>query len=165
MEQRYAKSFVFWCSVVPSFASVPYFIYKIFGGFPLLSYFCNVKRCITILFTAVLAILCLNVCLYAVEKRHVARVDSPRVHRMLDVAKPHREIPINSRQMASSVFPVRMVVKGSALCVTSEYSQILPIYTRGGSFYMAMRLNKGLNWLNGLPRGRYLINYKQISIP
>lgn len=86
-------------------------------------------------------------------------------HSFFDTSKKQREISIDSRQMASSAFPVRMVVKGSSLCVTSDYSQILPIYTRGGSFYMAMRLNKGLNWLNGLPRGRYLINRQQISIP
>ena len=101
----------------------------------------------------------------AIDKRPAVRVDSVRTHHVLDLGKKSREISIDNRQMATSTFPVRLTVKGSALCVTSDYSQILPIYTRGGTFYMAMRLNKGLNWLNGLPRGRYLINRRQISIP
>ncbi len=107
----------------------------------------------------------MSLALQAVDKRPVVRVDSVRTHRVIDLGKKPREISIDNRQMATSTFPVRMTVKGSALCVTSDYSQILPIYTRGGTFYMAMRLNKGLNWLNGLPRGRYLINRRQISIP
>lgn len=66
--------------------------------------------------------------------------------------------------MAVSTFPVDIQIKGRALCVKSDYSQLLPIYTRGGTFYMAMRLNKGLNWLNGLPRGHYVINHKSFDI-
>ena len=48
--------------------------------------------------------------------------------------------------------------------IQSEHSQILPIYRQNGSFYMVMRLNKGVNWLNGLPRGRYFINNRPIAI-
>ena len=101
----------------------------------------------------------------AADWRTSVRMDSARNRRIIDIGKKPVEISIDSRQMATSAFPVRLTVKGSALCVTSEYSQILPIYKRSGSFYMAMHLNKGLNWLNGLPRGRYLINHKQVSIP
>ena len=84
---------------------------------------------------------------------------------MLKNLDQSKENSMRGRRLASSTFPVRLKVHGSSLCVTSEYSQLLPIYTRGGRFYMAMRLNKGLNWLNGLPRGRYLINNQAISIP
>ncbi len=95
------------------------------------------------------------------------RVDSVRIHRgsMLKNLDQSKENSLHGQRLASSTFPVRMKVQGSALCVTSEYCQLLPIYTRGGTFYMAMRLNKGLNWLNGLPRGRYLINNQPICIP
>ena len=67
--------------------------------------------------------------------------------------------------MASSASPVQLKVKGSSLLIISNCAQLLPIYTQGGSFYMAMRLNKGENWLGGLPRGRYIINHRRISIP
>lgn len=71
----------------------------------------------------------------------------------------------HQRKLATSTFPVTIWVKGRSLCVMSDYNQLLPIYTRGGTFYLAMRLNKGVNWLNGLPRGQYLINHQPIVIP
>lgn len=129
-------------------------------------YFCNVKWTVNILLAALAGVFFLMPASATDDKRpRVVRADSVRAQRLIDVSKKPRELSIDSRKMATSTFPVRMVVKGSSLCVTSDYSQILPIYTRGGAFYMAMRLNKGLNWLNGLPRGRYLINRQQISIP
>lgn len=104
---------------------------------------------------------------------HSTRCDSARTERQVGrnrtpkvAVKPKsKDGAVLSQQMASSTFPVRMQVRGSALCVTSDYCQLLPIYTRGGTFYMAMRLNKGLNWLSGLPRGRYLINNQSVVIP
>lgn len=103
----------------------------------------------------------------ATDDKRCAKADSSRVHGvvMTDKKVKGREASLSGSRMASSTFPVHMKVKGGALCVTSDFSQLLPIYTRGGTFYMAMRLNKGLNWLNGLPKGRYLINNQPISIP
>ena len=67
-------------------------------------------------------------------------------------------------RMGQSAYPVRLVVKGHSLRVTSKYEQVLPIYTNNGTLYVAMQLNPGVNWLNGLPRGRYRINNRTISI-
>lgn len=75
------------------------------------------------------------------------------------------ESGVYTRRMASSAFPVQLLVRGSSLLVVSDCSQLLPIYTQGGAFYMAMRLNKGQNWLGGLPHGHYIINNRRISIP
>lgn len=66
--------------------------------------------------------------------------------------------------MSTSHRPVQMQVVGRALKVHSPESQMLPIYTSDGTFYIVMRLNKGTNWLSGLPRGKYLINNRQIII-
>lgn len=67
-------------------------------------------------------------------------------------------------RMTVSAYPVRMYVDGRVLRIHSDYNQILPIYTQSGSFYMAMRLSKGTNWLSGLPRGRYFINNRLLTI-
>lgn len=72
------------------------------------------------------------------------------------------EVP--GRKMATSAFPVKLTVKGNSLRVKSEHNQMLPIYTQGGSLYMNMQLTRGVNWLNGLPRGRYRINNRTIRI-
>lgn len=69
-----------------------------------------------------------------------------------------------SRKMSTTAFPIELKVDGNVIRISSKHNQILPIYTRGGSFYMAMRLNKGTNWLNGLPRGRYYINNRLVTI-
>lgn len=68
------------------------------------------------------------------------------------------------RKMSNSVYPVQMHVVGSAVRVESPDNQILPIYTHSGAFYLIMRLNKGTNWLNGLPKGKYFINNRLITI-
>lgn len=68
------------------------------------------------------------------------------------------------RKMSTSAYPVQMNVVGGALRVQSPENQILPVYTGTGSFYLFMRLNKGVNWLNGLPRGRYFINNRLVII-
>ena len=67
-------------------------------------------------------------------------------------------------RMAHSAYPVQLFVRGRSLKVTSRYEQILPIYTKSGTLYIAMQLNPGVNWLHGLPRGRYRINNRTINI-
>lgn len=68
------------------------------------------------------------------------------------------------RKMSHSAYPVQLHVVGTSVRVQSQESQILPIYTDNGAFYLIMRLNKGTNWLNGLPEGRYFINGRLITI-
>ncbi len=72
------------------------------------------------------------------------------------------EVP--STRMMHSAYPVKMRVIGRSLRISSKYQQTLPIYTQGGTLYLAMQLSPGVNWLNGLPRGRYRINNRTISI-
>lgn len=71
---------------------------------------------------------------------------------------------LSVRRMSTSAYPVQMLVVGRAVRVQSPENQVLPIYTSTGGFYMVMRLTKGTNWLNGLPRGRYFINNRTITI-
>ncbi len=73
------------------------------------------------------------------------------------------EVKVRNK-MATSSYPVQLDVVGNAVRVQSPQSQILPIYTANGTFYVFMRLNKGVNWLNGLPRGRYFINNRLLVI-
>lgn len=68
------------------------------------------------------------------------------------------------RKMSTSAYPVQLNVVGGAVRVQSPENQILPVYTANGAFYLFMRLNKGVNWLNGLPRGRYFINHRLVII-
>lgn len=68
------------------------------------------------------------------------------------------------RKMSNSAFPVQITKMGNALKIQSDHNQILPIYTQSGAFYMVMRLTKGTNFLSGLPRGRYFINNRIVSI-
>ena len=67
-------------------------------------------------------------------------------------------------RMTQSLYPVKLTVKGRSLRITSKHEQVLPIYTQGGTLYVAMQLTPGVNWLYGLPRGRYLINNRSINI-
>lgn len=68
-------------------------------------------------------------------------------------------------KMLNSAFPVTVQLKGNRLCVTSKYVQLLPVYNEKGVFYGMFRLNKGTNWIGGLPKGIYYINNRKISIP
>ncbi len=68
------------------------------------------------------------------------------------------------RRMSLSAYPVEVKQMGRALSIKSNNNQILPIYTESGVLYMVMRLSKGTNWLNGLPRGKYFINNHPISV-
>ena len=64
----------------------------------------------------------------------------------------------------SSVYPVDIKKKGSSLLVTSRHSQMLPVYKDNGVFYGLFRLNKGTNWISGLPRGTYIINNSKFTL-
>ncbi len=65
---------------------------------------------------------------------------------------------------AQSAYPVELDVKGNSLRVKSKHHQVLPIYTQSGSLYLTMNLRPGVNWLSGLPRGRYRINNRTYRI-
>ena len=94
---------------------------------------------------------------YLRKKRVVTKPDTTSlVERIQDLGQTGR--------MSCSTFPVKIHTSGRAVQIQSDYSQILPIYTRTGAFYMVVRLNKGVNWLNGLPRGHYFINNRPITI-
>lgn len=73
------------------------------------------------------------------------------------------EIP-SSRKMNTSAFPVQITVTGRVVQIQSDHNQLLPIYTDRGVLYLTTRLNKGTNWLGGLPRGHYFINNRPITI-
>lgn len=91
------------------------------------------------------------------RKRVVAKPDTTSlVDKIQDLGQTGR--------MSCSTFPVKIHASGRAVQIQSDHNQILPIYTRTGAFYMVVRLNKGVNWLNGLPRGHYFINNRPITI-
>ena len=91
------------------------------------------------------------------KKRVVAKPDTTSlVEKIQDFGQTGR--------MSCSTFPVKINTSGRAVQIQSDHSQILPIYTRTGAFFMAVRLNEGMNWLNGLPRGHYFINNRPITI-
>lgn len=99
-------------------------------------------------------------------KIFVRRPKDTSVVRVADSLKTERSLQDlwTGRRMSLSVYPVEMNVHGRALKLRSDHNQILPIYTRSGAFYMVVRLSKGTNWVNGLPRGTYFINNKPITI-
>ena len=88
----------------------------------------------------------------------MAHADTAYVHKQKDESK------VVQRKMSHSAYPVRMQVVGNAIRLDSPESQILPIYTQNGTFYLIVRLNKGTNWLNGLPKGKYFINNRLLAI-
>lgn len=95
-----------------------------------------------------------------------ARKRKVRVNRNPDslaVALISPEMP-SSRKMNTSTYPVKITVSGRAVQIQSDFNQLLPIYTHNGVLYLTTRLSKGTNWLGGLPRGRYFINNKPITI-
>lgn len=67
-------------------------------------------------------------------------------------------------KMLHSAFPVQIKVRGKSMQVISKFNQVLPVYNAGGAFYGVFKLNKGTNWINGLPRGTYYINNTKITI-
>ena len=74
-----------------------------------------------------------------------------------------REMP-SSRKMSTSVYPVQITVTGRMVQIQSDHGQLLPIYNQNGILYLTARLNKGTNWLGGLPKGHYFINNRPITI-
>jgi len=74
------------------------------------------------------------------------------------------EVPQLRSRMMTSPLPVEIRQQGRQLCIKSQYNQMLPIYTAGGTYYSSMRLTKGTNWLTGLPRGAYMINNQRYTI-
>ena len=96
----------------------------------------------------------------AIRKRKVKERRNPD---SLVVAMLSPEVPV-SRKMNTSAFPVQINVTGRVVQIQSDHSQLLPIYNGNGVLYMTARLNKGKNWLGGLPRGRYFINNRPITI-
>jgi len=73
------------------------------------------------------------------------------------------EMP-SSRKMSTSAFPVQITVTGRVVQIQSDHGQLLPIYNQNGILYLTARLNKGTNWLGGLPKGHYFINNRPITI-
>ncbi len=71
---------------------------------------------------------------------------------------------IYKTRRVSSSYPVNIRTKGNSLLVVSEHSQMLPIYKGNGGFYGLFRLNKGTNWISGLPKGIYIINNSKVVV-
>ena len=55
------------------------------------------------------------------------------------------EVPQLRSRMMTSPLPVEIRQQGRQLCIKSQYNQMLPIYTAGGTYYSSMRLTKGTN--------------------
>lgn len=95
-----------------------------------------------------------------------ARKRKQRTYRAPDtlvLAMPSPELS-SSRKMNTSAYPVQISVQGRAVQVQSDHAQLLPIYNQFGVLYLTARLSKGRNWLGGLPRGKYFINNRPITI-
>ena len=96
----------------------------------------------------------------ALRKRKVKAYRTPD---SLAVVATSPEIP-STRKMSTSTYPVQISVIGRAVQIQSDHNQLLPIYTNNGVLYLTARLNKGKNWLGGLPKGHYFINNRPITI-
>ena len=92
------------------------------------------------------------------------RTRVPQTSESVSQAEPLREFDLRHRRMSMSAYPVELKTMGRALRIRSDYTQLLPIYTETGTLYMALRITKGTNWLNGLPRGKYFINNQPVTI-
>ena len=108
-------------------------------------------------------LLAVIMCLPAAGAMRKRKVQKPKKPDTLAVVIPPAELS-TSRKMSTSAFPVQINVNGRVVQIQSDFSQILPIYTNTGVLYLTTRLNKGTNWLGGLPRGRYFINNRPITI-
>ena len=71
---------------------------------------------------------------------------------------------IYKSKRVSSTYPIKIKMKGGSLLVTSQHSQMLPMYKGNGVFYGLFRLNKGTNWIGGLPKGTYIINNSKVTV-
>lgn len=120
------------------------------------------KQSMKALFVGIM-MLFVGICLTAGNKvQHTANPPKIEVD-TTNLQNQMRDLGIRQR-MSTSAFPIQMHISGRSIRVVSDHKQILPIYTQSGAFYMAMRLNKGTNWLTGLPRGHYFINNRPIRI-
>ena len=108
-------------------------------------------------------LLAVILCLPAAGSMRKRKVKKQRTPDSLVVVMPSPEMP-SSRKMSTSAFPVQITVTGRMVQIKSDRSQLLPIYTSDGVLYLTARLNKGTNWMGGLPRGRYFINNRPITI-
>lgn len=109
------------------------------------------------------AIMLVSLCAGAVRKPQQRWDVKPQLD-SLSLARNLMSDMERTRRMSSSLYPVQLQVHGRLVRIQSDHNQILPIYNHSGAFFMAMRLSKGTNWLNGLPRGRYFINNRPITI-
>ena len=71
---------------------------------------------------------------------------------------------IYKTRRVSSTYPIKITLKGQSLLITSQHTQMLPVYKGNGVFYGLFRLNKGSNWISGLPKGIYIINNSKIRV-
>ena len=108
-------------------------------------------------------LLAVTLCLSAGGSVRKRKTQKPRNPDSLVVAMRSPEMP-SSGKMRSSAYPVQISIIGRAIQIQSDHNQLLPIYTRNGVLYLTTRLNKGTNWLGGLPQGHYFINNKPITI-
>ena len=108
-------------------------------------------------------LLAVILCLPAAGGVRKRKAKAQRTPDSLVVILPSPEMP-TSRKMSTSAYPVKISVTGRVVQIQSDRSQLLPIYTNTGVLYMTARLNKGTNWLGGLPRGSYFINNRPITI-
>ena len=82
------------------------------------------------------------------------KVKAYRTPDSLAVVATSPEMP-STRKMSTSTYPVQ---------IQSDHTPPPPIYTNNGVLYLTARLNKGKNWLGGLPKGHYFINNRPITI-
>lgn len=115
-----------------------------------------IQRILLLLLTAMLCQLADG----AARKRKVKAHRSPD---SLAMVTPSPEMT-SSRKMSTSAYPVQIAITGRVVQIHSNHNQLLPIYTQNGVLYLTARLNKGKNWIGGLPTGRYFINNKPITI-
>lgn len=108
-------------------------------------------------------LLAVLLCLPAAGALRRRKIQTRRNSDTLAVVPPSPEVP-SSGKMNTSAYPVQITVTGRVVQIQSDRGQLLPIYTQGGVLYLTARLNKGTNWLGGLPRGRYFINNRPITI-
>jgi hypothetical protein len=111
----------------------------------------------------ILLLLAVLLCWPAESALRKRKVQTRRNPDSLVVAMSSPEVSI-SRKMNTSAFPVQITVTGRMVQIQSDRGQLLPIYNQNGVLYLTARLNKGTNWLGGLPRGRYFINNRPITI-
>jgi hypothetical protein len=124
------------------------------------SFVMRMKRFVAILFMMLLlfelmAVTPVNVCFH---------VDKPSAYDSVGLQRRKDDGKIVRGRMTHSAYPVVLNVVGQAVKVESPEKQVLPIYTHNGTFYLIVRLNKGTNWLNGFPKGKYFINSRLVTI-